>query len=108
MKKAQGGKDEREQQLTIEAHKFAGTISILVTALLALAVVLDGYLLESARMYSFEAVAFLLIGIGGLNNFLFSVHQMITLKKKDRIPSVIVFGGLVVWAIIMVTKTLLV
>ncbi len=101
LKKAQNAKqDERTEAMTTKAHKLAGNIGILFACIVALIIIIDGYIFESGRTYDFLTVAFLLIGVGAVNNVVFSFYQLLTLKKYSRIADIIVFGGLAVSAVV--------
>ena len=99
LKMAQNSEDERETAITVRAHKIAGNVSILLACLMALAVIVDGYILESNRYYDFLTVAFMLIGVGAVNNAVFSCYQLILLKKTSRLLDVLVFGALAIGAV---------
>ena len=100
LKMAQNSEDERETAITVRAHKIAGNVSILLACLMALAVIVDGYILESNRYYDFLTVAFMLIGVGAVNNAVFSCYQLILLKKTSRLLDVLVFGALAIGAVV--------
>lgn len=104
LKQAQSGKDEREELITIKAHKFAGNLSLLVAALAAAAIIADGHLGNSGRSYDFLTVAAILMGVTSLNNLIFSIYQLVQLRATKRIVDIIVFGAICIWAL----KTVLV
>lgn len=106
LQKAQNEKDERENLITIKAHKLAGNISLTVAALIALALVADGYLGSGAdRSYDFLSVAAILMGVTSLNNLIFAIYQYVELKTKKSIADIAVFGAVVIWAIVTVCKS---
>lgn len=89
-------KDERIESLTVKAGKVAGNVSILLSCVLALVIIIDGYILESDRSFDFLTVAFMLIGVGSVNNAVFALYQLFALKKYSRIVDVLVFGSLTI------------
>lgn len=93
-------KDEREEMLTIKAHRIAGNASILFVSIMCLAVLIDGYIFNSNRLYDFRAVAFALLGVGAVNNMIFSLCQVITLKKYSRLLDLAVFGAVFVFSVV--------
>lgn len=100
LKMAQNSEDEREAAITVRAHKLAGNSSILLACLMALVVIVDGYILELNRYYDFLTVAFMLMGIGAVNNAVFAGTQLIMLKKTSRVVDVCIFGALAIGAVV--------
>ena len=91
-------KDERNELMTIKAHRLAGNVGILFACILALIIIIDGYILNSNRTFDFVTVAFILIGVGAINNAVFSIYQIWVLKKYSRIFDALVFGALTICA----------
>ena len=63
LKKAREEKDERELVIINKAHRLAAEVASCITAILALYVVVDGFLLESGRTYDHAFVGSALVGI---------------------------------------------
>lgn len=100
---AQNEKDEREELVTIKSQRLAGLISILAAALIAMAIMIDGYYF-TPRAYDFLTVSALLMGVGALNNFIFSAYQFVNLKMKKRLADMIIFGAICLWSASVVIK----
>ena len=90
--KAQNGKDEREEQVTIQSYKTAGSVSFFIIAVMTLFVAVDGLLLESQRVYDSWNVLGLLLTPGMFYGFIFYVNQFIQLKNRKHILEAIPFA----------------
>lgn len=92
LKKAREEKDERELVIENKAHKLAAEIASCITAIMALYVVVDGFLLESGRMYDHAFVSSALVGICCLYFTVQHVYQAVMLKDKSKIFGAILFA----------------
>lgn len=107
LRRAQNEKDERELLENVKAQKLGGSISITIAAFVSLALVVDGYLLESYRTYDFITVAFMFMAISLMSNWIAAIYKFIKLKDKKQITDIIVLGAVILWAIVMVIKSFL-
>lgn len=92
LKKAREEKDERVLVIENKAHRLAAEIASCITAILALYVVVDGFLLESGRVYDHAFVGSALVGICCLYFTVQQVYQAVMLKDKGKIFGAILFA----------------
>lgn len=105
LKMAQSEKDERELLEDIKAQKLGGSISITIASFISLALVVDGYLLESYRTYDFVTVALMFIAISILNSWITALYRLIKLQDKKEIGTIIGLGIVIIGAVVMVVKS---
>lgn len=107
LKKAQNEKDERVLLEEVKAQKLGGGISSIAAACAALALVVDGFLLENYRTYDFLTVAFMFMAIGMLSNGVAALYKFIKLKDNGEIKNIACCGIVIVCAMVMVIKSFL-
>lgn len=101
---SKGQKDEREESLQVKALKAAGNASTIYAAILVLACVFDGYILESQRVFDLMTVISMIGGVCTLNFTVRGGYEFFKMEKKNRLADFIVFG---LMALGCMAKTLL-
>lgn len=94
--------DERELIIKIKAFDLAGKITLLVLSLVALSIVIDGDILESGRLYSYNTVGGLLISIGLLYCLISEAYLLAKMKERRKVFSVVFFACFLVYVIVKI------
>ena len=93
--------DERELIIRIKAFELAGQITLLVMSLIALFITIDGNLLASGRLYSYNTVGGLLVSIGILYCLISEAYLLSKMRERRKVFSVVFF---VCFLLYIVTK----
>lgn len=95
--KAQKETDERELVMKNKAYKYASEVMTFVVGVMALFLVVDGFLLENVRTFSNIVIGATLVGVYCVYGAVYEGYLAYQLKNKGNIAGCLLMAGVAVF-----------